>query len=652
MKGLLLARLRAAMLLLGAAFLLPALAQEPAPSPSGSVAPPAAAAPPAATGAARALSAADLETWLDGLMPSALRTAGVPGAIVVVVKDGKPLLEKGYGFADWKGSVPVDPNRTLFRPGSISKLFTWTAVMQLVEQGKLDLDADLNRYLDFQVPARNGKFLTLRHVMTHTTGLEETGRRLIVYDQYTPDNGKVLKGYIPPYLYDPGTTQGYSNWATSLAGYIVERVSGQPFDDYVEQRIFAPLGMKQSTFRQPLPQALRGQMSEGYMSADEEPKGFEIVSMPPAGSLSAPGSDMARFMLAFLQGGELDGQRILRPETVKLMHTTITRGMPDLNGIGLGFYQQDLNGRRALGHGGDTNLFHSDLILLPDEGIGLYVSVNAAGRHDLGKWLRERLYQGFADRYLPDTRAPLAAGVDQATAEQHAAMLAGAYRNSRRADSTFLSILQLISPLKIEAVEGGRVAIELGGSRSTFREIKPFLWQEEHGKRRLQAIVEDGKIKRWGLEPYVFAFVFEPVPFMASSVMLLLLLGALLVALLTLLAWPVAARIRRRHGLPKPPRTLTWLRLACGVVLLSVALWTLSFVQMEKSDPSLLLVLAQASSFVGFLGGLGVALWHARTVLASGAKKDMALPALWVLSFAILTAVGLYHRLLSFNPHY
>jgi CubicO group peptidase (beta-lactamase class C family) len=652
MRGLLPARLRAALLVLGAALVFPALAQDPAPSPSASVAPPAAAAPAAPTGAARALTAADLETWLDGLMPSALRTAGVPGAIVVVVKDGKPLLEKGYGFADWKGSVPVDPGRTLFRPGSISKLFTWTAVMQLVEQGKLDLDADLNRYLDFQVPARNGKFMTLRHVMTHTTGLEETGRALIVYDQYTPDNGKVLKGYIPPYLYDPGTTQGYSNWATALAGYIVERVSGQPFDDYVEQRIFAPLGMKQSTFRQPLPQALRGQMSEGYMSVDEDPKGFEIVSLPPAGSLSAPGSDMARFMLAYLQGGELDGQRILRPETVKLMHSTITRGMPDLNGIGLGFYQQDLNGRRAVGHGGDTNLFHSDLILLPDEGIGLYVSVNAAGRHDLGKWLRERLYQGFADRYLPDTRPPLAAGVDQATAEQHAAMLAGAYRNSRREDSTFLSILQLVSPLKIEAVEGGRVAIEIGGSRSTFREVKPFLWQEEHGKRRLQAIVEDGKIKRWGLEPYVFAFVFEPVPFMASSVMLMLLLGALLLALLTLLAWPVAARIRRRHGLPKPPRTLTWLRLACGMALLSAVLWTLTFVQMEKSDPSLLLVLAQASSFVGFLGGLGVALWHARTVLASGAKKDMALPALWVLAFAVLTAVGLYHRLLSFNPHY
>src|SRR5262245_15457728 len=186
---------------------------------------PAAAAHPEAT-------VADTEAWLDGLMPSALHAARVPGAVVVIVKDGQPLVQKGYGFADWEKNVPVDPQRTLFRPGSVSKLFTWTAVMQLVEQGKLDLDVDLNRYLDFKIPARNGKALTLRHAMTHTTGLEETARDLLTYTPSTPDLGGVLKGYVPPYLYDPGSTQGYSNYATSLAGYIVQRVSGQSFDDY------------------------------------------------------------------------------------------------------------------------------------------------------------------------------------------------------------------------------------------------------------------------------------------------------------------------------------------------------------------------------------------------------------------------------------
>jgi len=628
----------------GAGLLPPVWAQAPASIPA-----------PAATSVAVPLTAADAETWLDGLMPTALRVAGVPGAVVVLVKDGKPLLEKGYGYADLKKSVPVDPAATLFRPGSISKLFTWTAVMQLVEQGKLDLDADLNRYLDFKVPARNGHALTLRHVMTHTTGLEEAGRGLIMFDTPTLDNGKILQRYIPPYLYDPGTTQGYSNWATALAGYIVERVSKEPFDDYIERHIFTPLGMMHSSFRQPLPPALRGQMSLGYPSVDAEPEGYEIVSLAPAGSLASTGADMGRFMLAYLQQGQLDGNRILKSETVQLMHTHITRGMPDLNGIGLGFYQQDMNGHRAVGHGGDTAMFHSELYLLPDDGIGLYISVNSPGRHDQGKWLRERLYQGFADRYLPDTR-PRASGVDQATAEAHARMMAGAYRSTRREDATFMSVLQLVSPLRVHAADQGRLAIEIGGSRNVFREVKPFLWEEEHGKRRVQAIVENGKIKRWGLEPYVFAFVFEPVPFMASTPVLVLLVGALCVALATVLVWPVAAWMRRRHGLARPARPLTLVRAASALVLVSVVVWVMTVAATEGGDPATLLTLAQATSFLAFIGGLVAALWHARVSFAGGKAGGnngaKALSVLWVLSFAVLVAIGWHHNLLSFNPQY
>jgi CubicO group peptidase (beta-lactamase class C family) len=660
-----LARARTAALVSCAAILMSAQAQAPTPAPSSAAAPAATPASdmPQASNLSRpppTLTASDAETWLDGLMPSALRIAGVPGAVVVLVKDGKPLVEKGYGYADWEHGKPVDAQSTLFRPGSISKLFTWTAVMQLVEQGKLDLDADLNRYIDFKMPAYHGKALTLRHVMTHTTGLEEAGRGLIVYDGSSPDNAKVLKSYIPPYLYEPGTTQGYSNWATALAGYIVQRVSGERYEDYVDKHVFAPLGMRHSTFRQPLPAALRGQESLGYPSVDEPARPYEIVDMPPAGSLASPGADMGRFMLAYLGQGSLDGRQILKPETVRMMHTTITRGMPALNGIGLGFYQQDMNGHRAVGHGGDTNLFHSELYLLPDDGIGLYVSVNSPGRHDLGKWLRERLYQGFMDRYLPDARVPPAPGVDEATATAHAALMAGAWRNTRREDSTFMSVLQLLSPVRVQAAEHGRLAIELAGSRNLFYEVKPFLWQEEHGKRRLQAIVEDGKVARWGLEPYVFAFVFEPVPFMAGRGVLVLLLAALAVAVLTALVWPVAARIRRRHGLPRPGRPLTLLRIASCLVPLSLVLWLLAVDATDGGDPAGLLMLAQGATILAFIGGLAAALWYARTVFAvprAGAHAGAgtatrALALLWVLSFAVLVAVGAWHHLLSLNPYY
>lgn len=601
-----------------------------------------------------ALTAADAEAFLDGLVPTALKTARVPGAVVVLVKDGQPLVQKGYGLADWDKNIPVDPKKTLFRPGSVSKLFTWTAVMQLVEQGKLDLDADLNKYLDFTIPGRNGKALTLRHVMTHTTGLEETARDLLTYDGAGPDLGKVLKGYIPPYVYDPGTTPGYSNYATSLAGYIVQRVSGLSFDDYLDQRVFAPLGMKNSTFRQPLPEALKAQMSKGYVTWDEKPKGFEIISMPPAGSMSSTGEDMGRFMLAFLQQGRLGDAQLLKPETVKQMHGQLTRPLPGLMGIGLGFYEQNINGHRVLAHGGDTVLFHSDLLLFVDDGIGLYISVNAPGHERQGGWLRDKLFEAFADRYLPDARPATKPEVDEATAKQHAQQMAGAYRNTRREDSTWLSVLQLLSPVKVQALEDGRVSIELAGARSNYREVKPYFWEEEHGKRRLQAVVENGKVRHWGLEPFVFAFIFEPVPFMASPAVLLLLCAALGVLALTALLWPVAAVLRRRHGVALvPPRTLTWVRSASVLTLVALALWGWVVMLLEDlGDTTLLLPAAQLTLAVAAIGGLLVAGWRARDAFKQGGKATRALAVVWVAAFAVLLVVASYHHLIGFNQNY
>ena len=600
------------------------------------------------------LATPDAEAWLDGLMPAALRSAGVPGAVVVIVKDGKPVLQKGYGYSDWDKSLPVDPERTLFRPGSVSKLFTWTAVMQLVEQGKLDLDADLNKYLDFSIPNYKGKALTLRHVMTHTTGFEEVARDLLTYSRETPDLGAVLKRYIPPYIYEPGTTPGYSNYATSLAGYIVQRVSGQPYDDYIEQHVFAPLGMKNASFRQPLPKALEPLMSQGYPSQDEKAKGFEVISMPPAGSLSATGADMGRFMLAYLGQGTLDGAQILKPETVQLMHTKLTKPLPDLLGIGLGFYQQDANGHRVVGHGGDTVLFHTDLLLFPDDHIGIYVSVNSPGRDGRGKWLRDSLFESFVDRYLPDARPASKREVDDATAKQHAQLLAGPYRTTRREDSTFLSLLALLSPLRVQALEDGRVAIDLAGSRSVFREVKPFFWEEEHGKRRLQALVENGKVVHFGLEPYVFAFIFEPVPAMAGTGALVALCAALLVVTLTTLLWPVAAILRRRHGVQaKPPKAVSGVRWASVASLVAIVLWGVVVSGLEDlKDTSVSLPLAQIVTLVAFVGGLVAALWHAKTALKQGSLASRSLSVVWALTFVVLVVIGLAHHLISFNQWY
>src|SRR6266566_225986 len=197
---------------------------------------------------------ADVQAFLDGFMPMQLERENIAGAVVLVVKDGKVLFAKGYGYSNVEKKAPVTVEGTLFRPGSISKLFTWTAVMQMVEQSKLDLDHDVNDYLDFKIPAKYGKPVTLRNLMTHTPGFEEQIKDLI-NEEGAPvatlhDH---LARYAPERIFPPGTTPAYSNYGAALAGYIVERVSGQPFNDYVAANIFKSLGMTRSTFVQPLP---------------------------------------------------------------------------------------------------------------------------------------------------------------------------------------------------------------------------------------------------------------------------------------------------------------------------------------------------------------------------------------------------------------
>ena len=270
-----------------------------------------------------ALTHEDVEAWLDGYVPYALERGGVAGAVVVVVKDGKVLLQKGYGYADIATRKPVDPDTTLFRPGSVSKLFAWTAVMQLVEQGKLDLDRDVNTYLDFAIPPYQGQPVTMRNLMTHTAGFEETAKYLIGAEPWAaPALDRYLKENLPERIFPAGKIPSYSNYGATLAGYIVQRVSGQPFADYIDQHIFAPLGMQHATVRQPLPANLKPLMSSGYEDASGKPKPFEIVGPAPAGSSSVSGADMARFMIAHLQDGQFNGVQILKPETARMMHST------------------------------------------------------------------------------------------------------------------------------------------------------------------------------------------------------------------------------------------------------------------------------------------------------------------------------------------
>ena len=232
-----------------------------------------------ATPGPHALEASDLVPFLDGIVPLQLERSDVAGASVLVMQNGEVLLEKGYGYADLKSKKPVDPATTIFRLASISKLFTWVSVMQLAEQGKLDIDSDVNRYLDFQIRPAFSRPITLRNLMTHSWGIRRRKPRHYCYESRS--RAVSLRDFLirnqPKRIFAPGTIPAYSNYGVGLAGYIVQRVSGQPFEQYVEQHIFAPLKMVQSTFYQPPPASLRRLPSEGYPTDTQKPPiGFEI----------------------------------------------------------------------------------------------------------------------------------------------------------------------------------------------------------------------------------------------------------------------------------------------------------------------------------------------------------------------------------------
>ncbi|HEY6924950.1 MAG TPA: serine hydrolase domain-containing protein, partial [Steroidobacteraceae bacterium] len=228
------------------------------------------------------LNASDVAAWLDGLLPYGLKSGDIAGAVVAVVKDGKVLFQGGYGYADVERKIPMDPDRVMMRIGSTSKLFTWTAVMQLVQQGKLDLHRNVDDYLDFKVSPRGGPAITLLDLMNHRGGFEEGLKDVLATDPRAfMSTETYLKQHPRPLIFRPGTVPAYSNSGTALAGYIVQRVSGQPFERYIEQHIFQPLGMRHSTFDQPLPERFKDMVSRGYRSASQPPQPYELITTGP-----------------------------------------------------------------------------------------------------------------------------------------------------------------------------------------------------------------------------------------------------------------------------------------------------------------------------------------------------------------------------------
>nr|MCS5573943.1 beta-lactamase family protein [Pseudomonadales bacterium] len=324
-----------------------------------------------------------VEAFIDGAVKPLMQNKHGPAGVVMVMKDGEVILNKGYGYQDLDKKIPVDAYSTLFRPGSISKLFTWIAVLQMEEQGKLDLDADVNEHLtQFKVKdAWEGQPVTMRHIMTHRGGFEDGLFGYLIIDdadRITP-LAEALEKYQPERINPPGEHTSYSNWATALAGLIVANVSGVEFNQYIQENIFDVLGMEHASFVEPLPPELDALMAKHYQYPDGRhvEKPYEIISnFGPAGALAASAGSMERFGRALLNGGELDGARILQPKTVARFLGREFSHDPRTRGMGLGALHYPYNGIDVVGHDGGTTTFVSHFGLALEEDFMFYVSFN------------------------------------------------------------------------------------------------------------------------------------------------------------------------------------------------------------------------------------------------------------------------------------
>src|SRR5829696_1261186 len=437
---------------------------------------------------------AEMKAFLDEELGREMEKDHIAGAAVSVVKDGELFFAKGYGYADRENKIPVDPEQTVFRIGSVGKLFTWTAVMQLVEQGKLDLNEDINDYLDFRIPDTYPQPITLKHLMTHTSGFDDRLLESLVSDaDDRVSTREWLISNMPARARPPGDIASYSNYNAMLAGYIVGQVSGQPYDQYIQEHILNPLGMVHSTAQSPMPQDLRSHSSLGYTYEDGDFQAYPNYTAQPAvlpsGAHQASVTDMARFMTAHLQDGRYSDAniaeaRILNESTMQQMHSTVYTHDPRLLGTAYGFFDFSDNGQRTIGHSGYIPPMYSLLLLLPDQNLGVFVAYNSEGG---GELTNQHLgfQRAFFDHYYP---APAVERVQPpADFAERAGRFEGSYRLTGGTPGTSYTTLEKLGVLfgmstaKISDSGDGTLLFSTPWRDWRFVEVEPLYFRQVDG---------------------------------------------------------------------------------------------------------------------------------------------------------------------------
>lgn len=344
------------------------------------------------------IDSGELERYIDTAFNNNMKKYNIPGAVISIVKDGEIILSKGYGYADLEEKIPVVPDKTLFRIASATKLFTASAAMQMVEEGKVDLNEDVNKYLNsFEIKNTYNKKITMAHLLTHTSGIDSDviGDLSEKESEAKPVSG-VLKKRMLPVVREPGQYIQYSNYGMALAACIVEEVSGMNCAKYIDKNIFVPLEMTNTSFKMNLPELAKGYVSIGETIEPREMKGY--FNLYPVGGIISTADDMAKFMMAHLNNGEYNSKRILKKDTAILMHSRQAGFDSKIPGTCYGFCEGLRNGLRTIRHPGySPDGFSTEVSLFPDYNIGIFVSVNQGSNNSFPQYF----VNDFIDHYYP-----------------------------------------------------------------------------------------------------------------------------------------------------------------------------------------------------------------------------------------------------------
>jgi len=526
-----------------------------------------------------------LEAYVDGVVGAHMRANNIPGVTVSVVREGRTVFAKGYGRAKLDDATPVDGRETLFRIGSVTKTFVWTSVMMLAEQGRLDLDADINTYLnDIQIPEKFGAPITMNHLMAHRAGFEDS------FQLYTREDGEnelpltvALAEDMPSRVYPPGARTAYSNYGSALAARIVENITEQSIETFIQDSFLTPLDMSSTTLNGPseMTPARREVLSDGFVikngaQALEAP--MQLGPYAPAGAMAASAADMALWMQFHLGQGAVGDTRLMRADTHRKMWSRAFSDRAAAADLAHGFFNRPYRGYQLYSHGGGTAAFITNMTMVPELNVGVFVSQNAI----VDRALIDGLSQNVIDFILKaEAQNTLVInGAERATTDY-----VGSYMTNRRIFTKFLKIAGAQSVVQISPGEDGALVENYVTGATIYLPTEiADVYESHNGERLYFGRNEKGAVAYLVQGRGVVSF--EKVGFFDGPLLLSVGIGgAALFAVTTLLgAW---RRQGRQHAATPTGKALSVTALVSAVTVIAFLATLIAFAMAMSSESGL-----------------------------------------------------------------